>query len=268
MAEDYARASQTAVLTPFAGNPAARASQLAVLAPYGPPATKKAKASQIATLVPMAGEVAETIPRAIQIVVQVVYTRAVPEDHRLRAFTFKWDGHAFYGITLGEQGTYVRDVVTGQWSRFQTDPFTAWNFQYPIQWKDRTVGFDIVNPTMYFLDSDSALDDSFRPIRRKATGLVEHRGFSRLPQYSLTFLASAGEPEDDGNQITMRFTDDGGNTWSNPRTLTVEPGAFLQRLSYRSLGSIRQPGRFFEIEDIGATQRLDAIEAEIEGLDE
>lgn len=277
---DASRSTQTVVLSPFAGNPGARSTQLAVMAPhdgepsarathvsalavYGPPASRRVMASQIHASVSHAADVKTTLPRISQIFIQVAYTRNVPENNRVRSFTFKFDGHVFYGITLGEKGTFLYDTTTGQWTRFQTGDFNIWNFQYPAQWKDRTIGFDYINPSIYYLDPSSNLDDSFRTIKRRATGVVEHRGFSRVPQYSLTFLGSLGEDETDGNTVSLSYSDDGGKTYSDPKTIVVEPGAYQQRLSFRSLGSIKQPGRFFILEDEGGMMRIDAIEAEI-----
>lgn len=260
---DAARSPQALVLSPFASYSGARASQLTALVPFGPPQSKKAQASQLVANVASSGDVTTSLPAASQLVALVAYTTAAPEDNTLRAFVLKFDGHVWYGITLGEFGTYLRDTISGAWTRFQTGGFSAWNFQQAVQWRDRWVGFDIANPTIFWLDPSSTLDDGFRTIERRATAVHEHRGFTFVPHYSLTFFGSLGEDSPDGATVTLSYSDDNGQTYSTPASVTIEPGAYNQRVSFRSLGSIREPGRFFRLEDEGGMLRIDAIEAEI-----
>lgn len=267
--DDAARTPSVAVLTPFAGNPAARTSQLAALVPYGPPAAKKAKSSQIVALEPHVSEDNELVPRTTQIVVLVVYKTGGPDDFTPRAWTFDLDGHSFYVLSLGKRGTFVYDITTDQWSKWETSGYDGiWNMERGITWENTTIAADSLNPNIWRLDPHSGLDENFRPMTREVTGLINHRDRNWLPNYAARITASLGEPDDPLTAtLSFSFSDDGGHTFSTPIMTTITQDDFTQDLEFRNLGSIRKPGRVYSIVDTGALTRIDGADVDILGLE-
>jgi hypothetical protein len=51
-----------------------------------------------------------------------------------RARSFTLDGHTFYVLDLGPEGTWLWDQVTGQWCTFETDGYGKWSFANGTMW--------------------------------------------------------------------------------------------------------------------------------------
>ena len=64
--------------------------------------------------------------------------------------------------------------------------------------------------------------------------------------------------------VTLRYSDDQGNTFTDGGTLTIEPCNFTQELQWLSLGIIQSPVRIFEVTDVGAVARLQGADAEVD----
>lgn len=194
-----------------------------------------------------------------------------PEPETLpneKAWMFTLDGHVFYvlNVVATDSGahTYVYDLTTGQWHRWYTGYRPWWNMFRGIVWKGRTIAADHEAGTVWELDPDSELDEGEDPIRRAVTGILPHRGRTSVRQGNLRLYASMGEPSRSGAVVQMRFSDDGGQTWSDYYRVNIRPGVFAQRPRFRSLGRIRAPGRVWEISDDGASMRIDGLDAALD----
>jgi hypothetical protein len=62
----------------------------------------------------------------------------------------------------------------------------------------------------------------------------------------------------------MQFSDDNGNSWSTEKTITLTQDA-EQRLQFRSLGRMKQPGRIFRLYDDGGIKFIATVVADVEG---
>jgi hypothetical protein len=74
-------------------------------------------------------------------------------DSTIRAWTYTLDGHTFYVLDLGEEGTFKYDKVTGEWSKHITSGYdTQWNVINGTMWGHRIVGGDLIRFDMWEVD--------------------------------------------------------------------------------------------------------------------
>lgn len=268
-----ARQSQNAALTVYRGGPAIRHSQVVADAVYGLAPTTRIEASQEAAMVVYAGSAATAeLPRNSQVVALVVWGKAPPgAEARTRAWSFVLDGHIFYVLDLGEEGTFVYDIGTGEWCSFNTAGYTGWNMRVGTMWGDgnRIVGGDTFAPQAWELDPDLSIDEGFRDIYHAVTGGIMVRSRVYLAVESLRIAGSLGDLDSSGIvTFSLRFSDDNAETWSDPFDIEMTAGDFSGELAWRSLGSFMAPGRVFEFSDFGGLQRIDGADIFIEDFDD
>lgn len=213
------------------------------------------------------------IPAITQSVVLVAYRVAPTENLTSRAWEFTLDGHTFYVITLGEQGTWVYDMTTGQWAEWETDGFGSWNMERGVTWKGDIIAADRENGIIWRLDPTSFIDNDFKTQTRVATGGLALRGRD-MPSNNAFYLTASKGQFDVGSTlpateatVLLEYSDDQGKTFTSAGTVTIEDGNFVQDVQWQSLGVMQAPGRVFRITDVGAIARIDGADAEVEGED-
>lgn len=190
---------------------------------------------------------------------QIVSTRAV--EHAIqgygtisdaRAYTYQQEGHSFYVLTFPTADrTWVYDAASQLWhERMYWDGSEhrhrgvhfAFAFGLPLV-LDHTLGY------IYSLDLDTYTDDgaTIRAIRRTQHQAVEGR---RLFWASLQvdMQPGVGLPSGQGvnPQAMLRWSDDGGNTWSSEHWQTMgRIGEYRNRAIWRRLGQSRD--RVYEL---------------------
>ena len=274
---DHARSRQSQFAAYAVGKPAehalqSRAAQFAAQMVYGPPQTPYVHGGQLAT-----ANVYSTgfkrVPHVSQLAIQVVYSDATPAPSKTAAWTFRLDGHIFYVLDLGKEGTFLYDLTTKQWCEFSTKGFYGWNMRAGSVWgpHNRIAGADSVTPTVWQLDPSQRLDDGFRTISHFVTGAVPTRNRTYLAVESVRITGSFGDLGEMGEDVqatfTMRFSDDQGKTWSSDYTLVLVPEDWDGEIAWRSLGSFMAPGRTFEFEDEGGLLRIDGADIFIQDFD-
>lgn len=259
-----ARSTDLVALAAHTGDGGARTSALTALVAYSPPATRKVMASDIMTTVATEGR---GIPCTTQLVALVAWRQGPRTNYKARAWGFTFDGHPFYVLHLGMVGTYVYDLSTEQWQQWRTAGLPTWNMEHGVTWNRRVVAGDNQNPTLWALDPRSFLDDDYKGITRTVTGGFNVRTRDSYPVGALRVTASLGAPQIVDATLTMRYSDDDGKTWSRTWSMVIEAGKFRQDLSFRSLGSMRAPGRIFELTDNGGLARIDGADADIGGFE-
>ncbi len=186
--------------------------------------------------------------------------------------------------------TFIFDLTTGQWHQWGTLVDVGggvlenqrWNMLHGVFWQElqgvdgqaiyATVASDLDGNQIYRVNPESEVDngdtENEQYIRREVTGGLSVRGRTFIRQFDLSLNASVGAPAAVGADVTMRFSDDNGNTWVTPPPITLTPGAWNQDLTWRSLGVIRAPVRIFEIIDIGGLVRISGVaQARVDGDD-
>lgn len=188
-------------------------------------------------------------------------------ESSIEAWSFVLDGHEFYVLDLGDQGTPLYDNTTQQWCEFETEGYTYWNMRRGGMWNDRIVGASANDGTLLQLDPDAILDEGGLNIHHAVTGGVQTRSRTAQRQDSFRLAASAGKVGRHGARVRLRFSDDHGNTWSPYYDRTLRRGNYSQEIAWQSLGAIQAPGRVFEVSDTGGLIRIDGATADIEGMD-
>lgn len=265
--------SQTSFSVVAESSPLATMSQLNSLVVYNYPAdTGYLSQTSFVT-------VAESNPIAYvsQLQAIVVYRGRV-DNHSVRVWTFSLDGHDFYVVTLGEEVTLVYDLSTDSWSEWSTTGYDVWRAHKGINWismgqetyqdqgsQSNVVAGDNNYGLLWTLNPEVGYDEDPETgeevvINRKVVGGVQQKLRETIRVNGAYLLACSGSPQLSGASVTLRTSDDMGNTWANHGTVTAEVNNFTQEFAWRSLGLIRAPGRLFEITDNGATVRIDSLD--------
>jgi hypothetical protein len=199
----------------------------------------------------------------------VVPTPPTPAISRKRAWTFTLDGHVFYVLDLGGQGTFLYDDSTGEWSQFVTASYNQWNLCNGTMWGQRIVGGDLLTTDIWEMQPGALFDNGSAEITHITTGglIKRNRVFVSCDAFRLN--CSFGQLDDvNGATIQLSFSDDQGNTWVDMDTLSMVEGDTTGEVAWRSLGSFAAPGRIFRITDVGAFLRIDGADAGISNFDE
>jgi len=202
-------------------------------------------------------------------VTQLVWTTGDPSGVRQRAWTFDFDGHTFYVLDLGSNGTLVYDILTQQWSRFRTAGYGGWNFKNGFHWRSgkMVIGGADGSGQLLKLTPQSFLDEGWRPVIYEVTGILQTGGIDFLRQYALRMVGSAGVLADSiSPTLFMEFSDDRGVTWGPTYQIELTTNT-RQRIEFRSLGAFTAPGRMFRIYDEGGIKFIANVEADIGGAD-
>ena len=254
----------------FIGTPVTAVSQSVMQVAYAPPATLATRSS---LFVAQANYLGEGVTASSQLVVQVAYRVSPTENLNARAWEFTLDGHTFYVIALGEQGTWVYDMTTGQWAEWITDGYTGWNMERGVTWKGDIIAADHENPIIWRLDPTSFIDNDFKNQTRVTTGGIALRGRD-MPAHNAMYLTASKGQFDVASTlpatsptVELEYSDDQGKTFTSAGVVTIEDGNFVQDVQWMSLGSMQAPGRVFRVTDVGAIARIDGADAEVEGED-
>ena len=182
------------------------------------------------------------------------------------AWTYQQDGHSFWVINFPSgDATWVYDAASGTWhERAYLGTLTFNDGQlhrarpnnHAFAFGKHIVG-DYQTGYLYQLDA-TVYEDDTREIKRLRRAPVINQEDKRIyfHQFELAMQVGDGnsnavepvtppvEPVDP--QISLRWSDDGGYTWSNYKTLSMGvSGNYNNRVIWRRLGQARQ--RIFEV---------------------
>jgi hypothetical protein len=261
-----ARATEVALLAPVIVPSAARTVQAAALAVYSPPSARRSRTTEAAGLVVLTSEAA-VAARTTEVAALVVYKTGTPDEARSRAWAFTFDGHIFYVLDLSEEGTWVYDSTTQQWSQFDSAGIGRWNMVNGTQWGNRVVAGDLAGSYVWELVPSAVLDEEWRAIEHVVTGEIETRMREVRAVAAVRLKASVAHLHEEDAVMRLRFSDDQGETWSDYYDVTLT-GSASQTVEYRSLGTFKAPGRIFELSDAAGLVRIDSADAVIPGYDD
>ncbi len=197
-------------------------------------------------------------------------------DPTVRAWTFTLDGHDFYVLRCGNNETLVYDTYSKEWSVWGSETEDLWRAYNGANWlagntkaseygSNIVVGDDSLG-VLYFLDPNGDADDDPsevdypRTFERVIQGQLVHKGYSSVPCYGVQVQGSLTTPDAESATVTLSISDDRGNTYTDCGTITLAEDDNTTRLHWRSLGSVRVPGRLFKIVDYGALKRIDSLD--------
>lgn len=170
------------------------------------------------------------------------------------SFTYQQEGHIFYVLTFPTDGaTWVYDCSTQQWGeRAWRNPITGalgrWRANCLCYFNEHLVG-DWESGNVYALDMETYTDNGDPLVRIRAAQTVENEQ-RRIKFGTLQIDMETGVGTSSGQgsapQLMLRWSDDGGHTWSNQRTTSIGAiGEYSAEAKFRRLGSGKN--RVFEI---------------------
>lgn len=179
-------------------------------------------------------------------------------------YTYQQDGHAFYVLTFpSANATWVYDVSTQAWHEragFLNGQFTRHRSNCQMNFNNEIIVGDYENGKLYAFDLEKYSDDGavqkwLRSWRALPTG---QNNLKRTTQHMLQLDCEAGVGLDGTSQgvnaeVMLRWSDDGGHTWSNEH--------------WRSMGKIGQTGRRVIWRRLGMTMKLRDRVYEVSGTD-
>lgn len=261
------RTSQFALLVPRDGSPSPRMTGLIVLAAYTPPAVKLLRTVEVAALAAYRADV-NNVPKTTEMCILAAYKTGLPGSLTTRAWTFDLDGHTFYVLGLGIEGTFLYDTISQQWCKFETAGYGVWNMFRGIMWNNRVIAADATNPFVWELDPNAVLDEEWREVDHVLTGGLPRRARAMTRNDSFRLATSPGVVGVDGALMKLRFSDDQGRSWTQMEDIVLVQGDYVQEVAWRSLGAFAAPGRVFEVSDSGGVIRINGANADIDGVDD
>ena len=178
-------------------------------------------------------------------------------------YTYQQDGHSFYVLNFPTANTtWVFDVATGAWherASFANGAFNRHRGNCQMFFNATNVVGDYQNGKIYKLDLDNYSDDGdpqkwLRSWRALPTGA---NNLARTIQHSMQLDCETGvglvTGQGDNPQVMLRWSDDGGHTWSNEH--------------WKSMGRIGRSGYRTIWRRLGATLKIRDRVYEISGTD-
>jgi hypothetical protein len=179
------------------------------------------------------------------------------------AYTYQQDGHSFYVLNFPTaNATWVFDVATGAWHEragFAGGEFTRHRADNMCNFAGNIVVGDFENGNIYTFDLEVYADNGqpqkwLRSWRALPTGA---NNLTRTVQHAMQLDCETGVGLNTGQgsdpQVMLRFSDDGGHTWSNEH--------------WKSMGRIGEYGNRTIWRRLGATMKIRDRVYEVSGTD-
>ena len=175
------------------------------------------------------------------------------------AYTYQQDGHSFYVLIFPTANTtWVYDLATQAWHEragFTDGAFTRHRSNCQMAFNNEVVVGDFENGNIYAFDLDDYSDNGqiqkwLRSWRALGPGKND---LKRTAQHSLQLDIESGVGLNLGQgsdpQVMLRWSDDGGHTWSNEHWSPVgKIGEYYKRVFWRRLGmTLKLRDRVYEV---------------------
>jgi len=174
-------------------------------------------------------------------------------------YTYQQDGHSFYVLIFPTADTtWVYDVATQAWHEragFTNGDFTRHRSNCQSFFNDMVMVGDYQNANVYSFDLDDYSDNGsiqkwLRSWRALPTG---QNNLKRTAHHSLQLDCESGTGLNLGQgsdpQVMLRWSDDGGHTWSNEHCVSIgKIGEYYRRAIWRRLGmTLKLRDRVYEV---------------------
>jgi hypothetical protein len=175
------------------------------------------------------------------------------------AYTYQQDGHSFYVLIFPSANTtWVYDVATGAWHEragWSDGSFTRHRSNCQMAFNNEIIVGDYQNGNIYAFDLNTYADNGqiqkwLRSWRALPTG---QNNLKRTAQHAMQLDMESGVGLATGQgsnpEVMLRWSDDGGHTWSNYRTTSVgKIGEYYYRVWFRRLGmTMKLRDRVYEL---------------------
>lgn len=174
-------------------------------------------------------------------------------------YTYQQDGHSFYVLTFPSAGyTWVYDVATQAWHERASGNNNEYRHRSNCQmsFNNEVVVGDFENGNVYAFDLNVYADNgSIQKWLRSWRALEPGKNnLKRTTHHGLQLDCESGvgldgEVQGSDPQVMLRWSDDGGNTWSNEHWAPMgKIGETYQRVFWRRLGmTLKLRDRVYEI---------------------
>lgn len=166
------------------------------------------------------------------------------ESSTFKLFSYYYQGHAFLCVRL-DAGTWVFDVLTGEWHERRTYDLSNWVVGCAAMQSDGTPIFGSAIGNTLLVHSGWAEGTS--ALSREWTAAIPLEASTPIDEIEIEANAgAAGLSAGDNPQVEMRFSRDGGDTWSAFRPASLgATGQYRKRPRWRRLGMFDAPGALF-----------------------
>jgi len=171
------------------------------------------------------------------------------------AYSYQQDGHAFYVLTFPTaKATWVYDIAAQAWherASFNNGAFSRHRSNCQMFFNSEVIVGDFQNGNIYAFDLN-VYSDGTRPQKWLRSWRALPTGtntLKRTAQHSLQLDCETGVGGDTDPQVMLRWSDDGGHTWSNEHWKGMGmTGEYGTRVIWRRLGmTMKLRDRVYEV---------------------
>jgi hypothetical protein len=169
-----------------------------------------------------------------------------------RAWTYQLEGHEVYVVSFPTLDlTWAYDISTGMWHKWlwvdTNNVFHRHRGNCHASFQGYNLVGDWENGNLYQLDALNYTDNGTEIRRlRRAPHLISDYQRQYFHELQIHFQPGVGLPNGTAPQAMLRWSDDGGSTWSNEHWSSIGvQGAYKNRAIWRRLGQSRD--RIFEV---------------------
>lgn len=199
---------------------------------------------------------AESVPRAIGDAGISEALRGCDNIADATAFFVPFDQHAYYLLNIPGETTYVLDVTTGRWAEWSSFQKTTFRVQCATIDDGQVFLGDDETGRVWLLSAD-AYSDGGDPITGILTAIrSQSSGVQRNFNLMLECTRGVGNADTPDPVVEMRYSDNNGRTWTIWRQANMgQVGDYGQKPIWTRLGSVKSPGRIYEIRITDAVMR-------------
>lgn len=174
------------------------------------------------------------------------------DDKNFRCMSWKEGGHVFISVGSADF-TFIYDVSTQLWHERKSANLTGWRAAFVVLAYNRWMVGDSQSSKIGLLDPDefSEFGDLLRA-SGTAPSISDQNKVLRHGALELVFEQGVGISNGQGSdpQVMLRFSDDGGRTWSNERWRSLgKMGEYRRRAKWNRNGAARDRVYEYAISD-------------------
>jgi len=186
--------------------------------------------------------------------------RATSDKSTIEALAYHYLGHAFY-VLSGPDWTWKYNRTTGRWFQKYSYGESRWRGSKVEEFAGKIIVGDSEVGNLYEI-SRTTYDEAGSPLVFKVRSAPMHAFPSRIcvDRLYADFVTGVGINSTSTHlsdpQVGLRYSDDGGRTWSNQRLKSLGAiGKYSTRVVWDGLGVTGRTGRIWELEASSAVVR-------------
>lgn len=177
---------------------------------------------------------------------------SIVDKDTITATAYSIRGHQFYCLS-SPNWTWVYDGLTGLWHERESYGLTRWRGEVFVNINGERVVGSTTGGLLYIIDPDVYTEDGENLVMTIRTSPVHaYPNCASHDRLFLDFVPGVGLVSTDDHEsdptVMMRYSDNGGRTWSNQRTKTIgESSQWDTRVVFDRLGQTKEDGRIYEM---------------------